>query len=261
MERMRVGRTVNRRLAVVALAVVIVSGSVVALVADPLASQPEPATVDATAESPGEFVLAALETTERQSYAASYASQHDDEEPRVTRMRVDRAHRRALKWEHRIPGGEPNAEWYWGECTSVARVSTDVVFWGGRYEHYPDPFADADVEPSDLEATVVERTDQRVVVRVTNTSAAMSLFTDRSNLREYIREEGIRGNLTVVWDADEGVLDRVEYVDSSRVNETHRETFRRTWEFREWGQVRVDRPGWAGYTHHEFLCDVTTFRT
>lgn len=252
----------NRRLAAVALAVVLVGGSVVVLVADPLASQPDPSTIEATAESPGELVLEALETPERRSYAVTYTARRSSVEGTyLQRVRVDRERRRVIATEPRASVGEPTVQRFLGECNSVLRVGTASRGDHHDYGDYPAPFSSGGVEPTDLEATVVDRTDDRVVVRVTNTSAAVSLAMGRVDPREWVRTEDVRGNLTVVWDADEGVLDRIEYVHSSRVNETHRETHRRTWDFQSWGQVNVDRPGWAGYTRDEFVCDVRKFRT
>lgn len=252
----------NRRIAAVALAVVLVGGSVVALVADPLASEPEPVTVDATATSPDELAFAALETPERRSYAVKrVSSRSPGDNTRVLRVRVDRTHRRIAVTRYRTPGGEPYGKWFIAECTSASSIGPDVSVGGQTYGDHGGAFYTGDVELSELEATVVDRSADQVAIRVTNTSAAASIVLGRENPREWIREEDIRGNLTVTWNTEESVLDRVEYVHSSRVNETHRETFRRTWTFQEWGRVHVDRPGWAGYTNQEFLCDVTTFRT
>lgn len=251
----------NTRHVAVALAVVLVGGSVAALVADPLASQSDPGPVDATAESPGELALAALEATDRRSYDVRLSHAYSSEEgSHVTHARLDRERQRVLISHRPTDPGDPDTRYFLGECLTATRVGTDVSLRFRPFRGYPKSFHTGDVEPSDLGARVVDRTGDGVVVRVTNTTAAVSLVYDRENPRKHVREEGIRGNLTVVWDADEGVLDRVEYVESSRVNETHRQTFSQEWEFREWGRVRVDRPGWAGYTHQEFLCDVTRFR-
>lgn len=251
----------NRRLAAVALAVALVGGSVVVLVADPLASQPAPAPVDATAESPGELALGALEATERRSFDVRLVQKHSSEdEADVSRARIDRGRQRVSVSYRPGDPSRSDARYFYGECLTATRFGTEVRFRVSPFGGYPSVFHLGDVEPSDLEARVVDRTGDTVVVRVTNTSAAVSLVFGRENPREYVREEGLRGNLTVEWNADEGAVQRVEYVGSSRVNETHRETYRQQWEFREWGGVDVDRPGWAGYTHQEFLCDVTRFR-
>lgn len=251
----------NRRVAVLALAVVVVVGSVAALVADPLAPEPEPSTVDATAESPDEFVLAALGTPERRSFRMRRVVNDPlDEGQHVLRVRVDRAHRRMSITEHHT-GWETKWRQYTDECHSVTRDGADVGFRSYRYEQFDGPFHPSSVDPSELNATVVERTDGRVVLRVANATTALSLLMDGTYPHREAREDDLRGNLTVTWDADEEVLERVEYVSSSRYNETHRSVNHRVWEFQEWGHVHVERPGWAGYTHHEFLCDVTTFRT
>lgn len=261
MRLQRVERTVNRRLAAVALAVVLALGSVVVLVADPLASQPDPAPVDATAESPGGLALGALEATERRSLDVRLVQEHSSEgEPDVSRARIDRGRQRVVVSYRPGDPSRSDTRYFYGECLTATRSGTEVSYRLRSFKGYPRLFHTGDVEPSDLEARVVDRTDDAVVVRVTNTSAAVSLVFGRENPREYVREEELRGNLTVEWNVDEGAVERVEYVGSSRVNETHRETFRQQWEFREWGEVRVDRPGWVGYTLPEFLCDATRFR-
>lgn len=229
-------------------------------IADPRGGSPRPSPVDTDAPA-ARIAYDAMHQTETGNFVVwSYGGNRTD--PFVTvRVLVDGADEQYRMVVNQTDYPDRSVVYYANEVRVWGRVHVDgapTTEWaGGNGGEIEVPFYDesAVLRPG-ANVTVVERNASVVVVRVSDTDTAIRLATGVRNATADEALEDHRATLTLVVDAERGLLRRSVY-RYSKPDGTGREKSVDVQRFGRWGVVDVERPTGIPYTFRELLLDMT----